>query len=555
MNDPQAAAALQACLAALAQVSGDALGTWDWDIRDDVFTADAPFALMHHVAGQGRPIGAYVNAVHPDDRGRVAQRIKACLHGDGLFAEQYRLRGDNGWRWVYACGRGLRDSHGRPARFIGASLDITERRRQEQALQALTETLELKVAERTQALAEAHERLVVETQARAQSEEALRHAQKMEAVGQLTGGIAHDFNNMLTGVIGSLELLKRYLAAGRTEDTARLLDAASTSAQRAAELTHRLLAFSRRQPLNRTSVDVAARVDSLRDLISRTTGERIRVNLAIAEGTWPVETDASQLESALLNLVINARDAMPDGGELTLGCENLTLDRSRPNLPMELIGPGDYVVLSVADTGSGMTEAVRVKAFDPFFTTKPTGQGTGLGLSMIYGFAQQSGGHVALQSSPGQGTRVSLYLPRHQAPMQAPQAAEPLPAPLAVAGETVLVVEDDPAVRVLILNLLDELGYQSQATADAESALPLLASRLRIDLLITDVGLPGTNGRQLAEIARQRRPGLKVLFMTGYAEKAAQREEIRAQGMDIVGKPFTLDELAVRVRGMLGDRR
>jgi nitrogen-specific signal transduction histidine kinase/CheY-like chemotaxis protein len=389
-------------------------------------------------------------------------------------------------------------------------------------------------------------------QERERAEDALRHAQKMEAVGQLTGGIAHDFNNMLTGIIGSLDLMQRYIANGRSAEIARFAEAAVTSAQRAAALTHRLLAFSRRQSLDRQRIDPNQLVHSLEELLSRTKGEHIELSIRFGQDIWPVDTDANQLENALLNLVINARDAMPDGGVLRVETANCVLDGSVRQLGLEPVIPGEYVMISVTDTGSGMSPAVLAKAFDPFFTTKPTGQGTGLGLSMIYGFAQQSGGHVALQSTVGEGTRVHLYLPRHADTVQVENVLQtPENIPRAQQGESVLVVEDDQAVRMLVLNVLDELGYRGHPAADARTAIPLLESSLRIDLLVTDVGLPGLNGRQLAEIARQYRPGLKVLFMTGYAEKAAEKQHFLDDATDMVAKPFTIDVLANKIRDMI----
>ncbi len=538
----------------LALEATNGVGTWDWDIREDLFQADARFARLHGVdpnlAGK-MPIGEYLKAVHPDDRGKVARSINACVHSDGEYANEYRLlRPDGEVRWVFARGRSHNDHHGRPIRFVGASIDITERRAAEKTLLRLNETLEERVAERTEALAEANRRLQTEMQERERAEDALRHAQKMEAVGQLTGGIAHDFNNMLTGIIGSLDLIQRYISAGRSHDIGRFIEAAVSSAHRAAALTHRLLAFSRRQSLDRKRLDPNHLVHSLEELFSRTKGEHIELKIRLASDTWPVNTDANQLENALLNLVINARDAMPEGGEIRIETSNCTLG-IRPD-GAEAIKPGDYVRLSVCDNGAGMTPAIRAKAFDPFFTTKPIGQGTGLGLSMIYGFAQQSGGHVSLDSEPGQGTCVHLYLPRHNEQTESrPPVLAPQGAPLAKQGESVMVVEDDPAVRMLVLNVLDELGYHALPAADAKTALPLLESSLRIDLLVTDVGLPGLNGRQLAEIARQHRPRLKVLFMTGYAEKAAERHTFLAEGMDMVTKPFSIDLLANKIREMI----
>jgi signal transduction histidine kinase len=356
---------------------------------------------------------------------------------------------------------------------------------------------------------------------RERAEDALRHAQKMEAVGQLTGGIAHDFNNMLTGIIGSLDLMQRYIADGRIAEIGRFTEAAVSSANRAAALTHRLLAFSRRQSLDRKTAE-RQRSDPL-------PGRPVPANQGATTSSsycnWPkrsgpVSTDVSQLENALLNLVINARDAMPDGGELRIETANVYIDSGDINT-LEPVKAGDYLMIAVSDNGTGMTPKVLAKAFDPFFTTKPIGQGTGLGLSMIYGFTQQSGGHVNLFSMPGQGTSVRLYLPRlHDVEHEDVLTPVTSEAPPAIAGETVVLVEDDPAVRMLVLDLLKELGYRAHEAEDAKSALPLLESDLRVDLLVTDVGLPGMNGRQLAEIARQHRP----------AAESAVHDRLRANG-------------------------
>ena len=540
----------------LALAATDAVGTWDWNIGEDRFIADAHFAALHGVdpSDAGRlPISDYLNGVHPEDRGMVARSIKHCITHGSEYAEEYRLQHADGQvRWVFARGRCYNDQHGRPTRFLGAALDLTERKNTEQALRHLNENLEERVAQRTQALAEANLRLQNEMFERERAEDALRHAQKMEAVGQLTGGIAHDFNNMLTGIIGSLDLMQRYIAAGRSEEIGRFTDVAVSSAHRAAALTHRLLAFSRRQSLDRRPLDPNQLVVSLEDLFRRTKGAHIELKVQLGRDIWPVNTDASQLENALLNLVINARDAMPDGGQLLIETANSYLDGTDITT-LEPVKAGDYVMLGVRDNGSGMAPKILAKAFDPFFTTKPIGQGTGLGLSMIYGFAQQSGGHVTIQSEPGQGTCVRLYLPRlHGTALQSHAPSHLGEAPMAMAGEAVVVVEDDPAVRMLVVNVLDELGYTAHQAADARTALPLLESDLRVDLLVTDVGLPGMNGRQLAEIARQYRPGLKVLFMTGYAQKAAERQGFLEDGMDMVAKPFSIDLLATKIRSMIG---
>ncbi|WP_338057291.1 PAS domain S-box protein [Sphingomonas corticis] len=387
----------------------------------------------------------------------------------------------------------------------------------------------------------------------AETEAALRQSQKMEAVGQLTGGIAHDFNNLLQGITGSLEIVQRRVAQGRVDDLDRFITGASTAASRAAALTHRLLAFSRRQPLDPRPVRGNALVASMEDLIRRSIGERIELELVLAGGLWITRCDPNQLESAILNLAINARDAMPDGGKLTIETCNAHLDRAYV-ARQRGIKPGQYICIAVSDTGIGMDADTIAKAFEPFFTTKPIGQGTGLGLSMIYGFAQQSEGYAKIYSEPGQGTTVKLYLPRHRG---AADEEEPLPqigpAHLAEEGEVVLVVEDEAVVRGLILEELHELGYSAIEASDGPAGLEMLRSTRRIDLLITDIGLPGLNGRQLADAARELRPALRVLFMTGYAENAAMASGFLEPGMEMITKPFAMEALATRIRAMLAD--
>jgi len=405
-------------------------------------------------------------------------------------------------------------------------------------LQRTLETLEQQVEERTAQLRS--------------NEEALRQSQKMEAVGQLTGGIAHDFNNMLTGIIGSLELLRRRVSRGKLDDLDSLIDLGVTSANRAAGLTHRLLAFSRRQSLDSKPVQINRLVTSMGELLQRSINESIRLDMRLATDLWTAEADPNQLESALLNLVINARDAMPGGGSLSVETTNRHLD-SVFTAAYGTLKPGDYVELSVSDTGCGIPESVMGRVFDPFFTTKPIGQGTGLGLSMIYGFARQSHGHVTIHSEVGKGTTVSLFLPRFIGEVVADAVVDPALLPFANAGETVLIVEDDPAVRVLVSAVLKELGYGFVEAVDANSAVPIIESEQRIDLMISDVGLPGMNGRQLAEIGRQIRPQLKVLFITGYAEHAAVRGGFLDPGMQLITKPFTFDLLTAKVREMIRD--
>jgi PAS domain S-box-containing protein len=414
----------------------------------------------------------------------------------------------------------------------------SERRRAEIELAALAASLEEQVQQRTAALLAA--------------EDALRQSQKMEAVGQLTGGLAHDFNNLLTGIAGSLEMLQIRMAQGRTNEVDRYVNAAQGAARRAASLTHRLLAFSRRQTLAPKATDVKALVDGMAELIERTVGPAIEIETVHAPGLWPVLVDPSQLENALLNLCINARDAMPDGGKLTIETGNRWLDtRAASERDME---PGQYLSLCVSDTGTGMSGETIAKAFDPFFTTKPIGMGTGLGLSMIYGFSRQSGGQTRIYSEVGEGAMVCLYLPRHMGDADMPEMAaveQSLP-PQARDGETVLVIDDEPTVRMLVTDILEGLGYTALEAGDGASGLKILESKARVDLLITDVGLPGgLNGRQVADAARQKRPDLKVLFITGYAENAVLSHGHLEPGMHVLTKPFSMDAMGQRISELM----
>ena len=382
-------------------------------------------------------------------------------------------------------------------------------------------------------------------------EDALRQSQKMEAIGQLTGGIAHDFNNLLQGIIGSIDILQTRLAQGRTDDLARWLSGARNSGERAAALTHRLLAFSRRQPLDPRPVRANPLISSMEDMLRRTLGQQVELELVLAGGLWLTRCDPNQLESALLNLAINARDAMPEGGKLTIETGNAHLDNHYAARQRD-VKPGQYICICVTDTGTGMSPETISRAFEPFFTTKPIGQGTGLGLSMIYGFTRQSEGYARIYSEPGHGTTVKLYLPRHRGEEDAEEeAGQPVEAPLADDGEVVLVVEDEPVVRGLVVEVLGQLGYHALEAKDGPQGLEILQSPQRIDLLVTDIGLPGLNGRQVADAARVSRPELKVLFMTGYAENAALASGFLEPGMMMITKPFAMDVLAARIREII----
>ena len=400
-------------------------------------------------------------------------------------------------------------------------------------------------------LSEANHRLFLEAEQREKISEQLRQSQKMEAVGQLTGGLAHDFNNMLAVILGSLNLAKRRIARGDGEFES-FLDSAREGAERAATLTHRLLAFSRQQPLSLISVSPNKMVGGMSELLRRTLSEQIHFETVLAAGLWQIHTDPSQLENALINLAVNAKDAMPDGGKLTIETSNAFLDETYASNHVEVLA-GQYVLIAVTDTGSGMPPDVIAKVFDPFFTTKPTGQGTGLGLSQVYGFVKQSGGHIKIYSEPGQGTSVKLYLPRfvgdqNQSDSES-SASHDVPA--GRSGETVLIVEDEDKVRELAVLSMKELGYEVLEASNASQALRHIDSTARIDLLFTDVVMPDLNGRKLADEATRRRPALKVLFTTGFTRNAVVHNGTLDRGVDLISKPYSIDQLAKKVREVL----
>jgi signal transduction histidine kinase len=387
-------------------------------------------------------------------------------------------------------------------------------------------------------------------QALEQTRAALAQSQKMEALGQLTGGVAHDFNNLLTVILGSIETLERRLHTG-DGDVSRFVEAVRRATQRAASLTGRLLAFARRQPLEPKALDPNKLVAGVIDLLQRSLGEAIAVETVLVGGVWWVWADSNQLESAVLNLVLNARDAMPRGGKLTIETGNAYLDATYAG-PLEKVEPGQYVMIAVSDNGVGMSKDVVDKAFDPFFTTKQAGHGTGLGLSQVYGFIRQSGGHVRIYSEPGIGTTVKLYLPRLQTSAAQHVVAQSSAVPAGSIKETILVVEDDADVRAFATKAIAELGYRVLKAGDAHSALAVLEREAGVDLLFTDVGLPnGVNGRQLAYEARRRQPALKVLYATGYARSAIIHHGRLDPGVELLDKPFTQTHLAKRIRRLL----
>ncbi len=421
--------------------------------------------------------------------------------------------------------------------LIGSSIDVTARKNAEAAIQELNRTLEQRVAEAVS------EREIAEA--------ALRQSQKMEAVGQLTGGIAHDFNNLLAGISGSLELMKMRVAQGRVADMERYIAIAQGATQRAAALTHRLLAFSRRQTLAPVSTDVNGLIGGMEELIRRSVGPAIDVKVRLAPDLWAALVDPAQVENSLLNLCLNARDAMPDGGSIAIETHNCLL-KSGPELDPGL-AEGEYLAICVKDTGVGMHEDVLARAFEPFFTTKTTGEGSGLGLSMIYGFAQQSGGQIRVDSTVGQGTTVRLYLPHHVGAAAVPEGPSTLLQAGQVApGKSILVVEDESSIRLLVTELLTGLGYDVIEATDSNAGLNLLNSDARVDLLVTDVGLPGAvNGRQMADMARRNRPGLPVVFMTGYAESHVLEQCHLQANTEVLTKPFALETLLSCVKALV----
>lgn len=533
----------------LALQAGAIIGTWVWDIEKNDFAVDEGFAnafgldsaLGHH----GISLEQVVETVHPDDKVGLAKAIEEAIENAGPYMYQYRVRrSDGAYYWVEANGRVERGASGLPQRFPGVLIDITSRRNVEaerdrvtSELRDLNMTLEQRVVERTSALVTV--------------QETLRQSQKMEAVGQLTGGLAHDFNNLLAGITGALQLMEIRMKQGRFNDFERYIAMAQGSSKRAASLTHRLLAFSRQQTLTPKPTNVNRLVADMHELIQRTVGPSILVEVVAVSEAWTALVDGSQLENALLNLCINARDAMPDGGRITIETSNKWIDEHAGRA--QSMEQGEYLALCVTDTGSGMSKEVIARAFDPFFTTKPIGQGTGLGLSMAYGFAQQSGGQVHIDSEVDKGTTLCIFLPRHHGD----SVEEDKSSAVATLNRsehvaTVLIVDDEPTVRALLVDILEDMGYAWIEAEDSARGLKILQSDARIDLLVSDIGLPGgMNGHQMAEAGCVSRPDLKVLFITGYAENAVLSNGHLAPGMALLTKPFSIELIAERIRSMI----
>ncbi|MDE2606480.1 MAG: PAS domain-containing protein [Burkholderiales bacterium] len=492
--------------ALLVRASNDAI--WDWDVAQNTLWWNAKFEALCPPDASASP-QAWREHIHPDDRARVLRRIdEAMASGAETWSENYRaLRRDH--QVAHVIGRGfiLRDLTGEAVRMVGSVTDISER-------MAL--------------------------------EEQLRQSQRLESVGQLTGGVAHDFNNLLTVILGNAEMLCEELAGDPR--LASLAQVMVQAAQRGADLTQRLLAFGRRQALEPQPVDINGRVAGMDAILRRALGEAVHVEFAPAPDLWPALVDPAQLDNTLLNLSLNARDAMPQGGRLRIETGNIELGpQSAQQVPD--LKPGDYVMLAVSDTGTGIAPENLGRVFEPFFTTKEKGKGTGLGLSMAYGFVKQSGGHVALQSGPGRGTTVRLYLPRASQTGEVRTQAASRPAPPVSGGaETILLVEDDPLVRDFARTQLLSLGYTVLQAQDGAQAMQVLASPRRVDLLFTDVVMPGMSGRELAERACRQRPGLRVLYASGYPEDTIVHRGRLDAGVQLLAKPYRRDELARRIR-------
>ncbi|HEV2100782.1 MAG TPA: CHASE3 domain-containing protein [Stellaceae bacterium] len=466
-------------------------------------------------------LGSHISRFYPPGEasaGTPDRLLEIAAQAGRAEAEGWRLRTDGSRFWANVVITALRGDDGSLRGFAKITRDITERRDSELALERNRTTL--------------------------------AQMQKMEALGQLTGGVAHDFNNNLTAILGNIELIQRGSGSADPERTSRLLAAAQRAAERAAELTSRLLAFSRRQPLEPRIVDVNKLVGSMSEMLHRTLGETALIETVLAAGLWRTNVDLNQLESAILNLAVNARDAMPEGGKLTIETGNTYLDDHYAAVRTE-VKSGQYVMIAVSDTGEGMSGEILAHAFEPFFTTKPEGKGTGLGLSQVHGFVKQSGGHIELYSEIGQGTTIKIYLPRSLA--QGEAAAEedrPVLASTPV-GETVLVVDDNESVRRFGADALVSLGYKVFEAANAEAALRILETHPETALLFTDVGLPSINGRGLADAARQRIPDLKVLYTTGYARNAIVHHGTLDAGVELLAKPFTVEALGRKLQQML----
>jgi PAS domain S-box-containing protein len=526
-------------------------GVIDWDVKAGTVKLSSHAMAMYGLATHDGRYDSWIATVHPDDQSRLRQIIADAIAARlREFELDFRIIRpvDGKIRWILARRLVFYDGAD-PVRVVGVSIDVTDQKQADEQARRFTEALEQAVLERTQKLKDEYD-------ARKLTEAQLRQAQKMEAVGQLTGGVAHDFNNLLTIIQGGLEMIGRQVDGVAGAPQARIVrgkDMALEAVRRAARLTGRLLAFARQQPLEPRVIDANKLVAGICELLRRTLGETIALETVLAGGLWATHADANQLENALLNLVVNARDAMPNGGKVTIETSNSHLDSVYVEKLAEPVKAGQYVMISVSDTGAGMGRATAERAFEPFFTTKGVGKGTGLGLSQVYGFVRQSAGHVAIYSEIGEGTAVKIYLPRHHGKESTAETPAGVAGGVkAVGTETILVVEDEDALRLYTVEILGELGYRVLAAVNGADALDIIKRQDDIDLLFTDIVMPGgMNGRRLADEALRLRHKLKVLFTTGYTANAIVHHGRVDPDVALLTKPFSYAQLSAKIRALL----
>jgi PAS domain S-box-containing protein len=542
-------------LLGLAQEAGG-VGIFEWQVQAATVRLSPKFISLYELTEFDGRYESLLKCIFREDQTRVVDLIENAFAEHARdFRTEFRIVSPKGGavKWMEARSVVFYDAERHPLRVVGVNVDITERKRAIARLHQFTETLEEAVKVRTR-------ELEAENEARKKAEALLRQAQKMEAVGQLTGGVAHDFNNLLTVILGGLDVIGRQIPALEISPAVRRIvrarDTALLGVKRAVALTNRLLAFSRQQPLAPKPIDANKLVAGTCELLRRTLGEAVSLETVLAGGLWRTHADPNQLENALLNLALNARDAMPNGGKVTIETANCALDEAYVAALTEPVQAGQYVLIAVTDTGVGIDKATLEKVFEPFFTTKEVGKGTGLGLSQVYGFVRQSDGHVRIYSEVGEGTTVKIYLSRYLGAEDRVEDVEHRRDDArAIGAESILVVEDDDAVRTYTIETLSELGYDVLAASSGAAALEILDRRQDIDLLFTDVVMPGgVNGRQLADEAVRRRPGLKVLFTTGYTRNAIVHSGRLDAGVQMIGKPYSFSELGAKIRALLDDR-
>ena len=536
------------------------IGIIDWDIRAGSVRLSPKALVMHGLEKFDGRYDTWIATVYREDVIRVRNVITEAFEAKTReFELDFRIirQSDNEMRWLLARRLVFYDEAGKPYRVVGVSIDVTDRKRELVELRNFTETLDAAVKQRTHELEARTRELEAENEARRKAEELLRQAQKMEAVGQLTGGVAHDFNNLLTIMQGGLEMIGRQVpildASPAASRIVRGKDMALEAVQRATRLTERLLAFARQQPLEPKAIDANRLVAGVCELLRRMVGETVALETVLSAGLWITQADVNQLENAILNLVLNARDAMPSGGKVTIETTNAHLDDAYVRKLAEPVKAGQYVMISVSDTGSGMDANTQQRAFEPFFTTKGVGKGTGLGLSQVYGFVRQSTGHVAIYSEVGEGTTVKIYLPRYHGEEDvAEESRRSTSDRQSLGAETILVVEDDEALRLYTVEILSDLGYSVLEAASAAAALEIIGRGPDIDLLFTDIVMPGgMNGRQLGDEAMRQKPKLKVLFTTGYTANAIVHHGRLDPDVELISKPFTYETLGRKIRTIL----